>query len=128
HGAPYSLAVVTVMACIDERGRGLTMILDEWLLIETLDGSATWSVLAVGTAPRQWKSLSRTVPARLLPIVAAAHSTREPVERDLPKSRHAWSRQRARAIPVVGPDKSVHAVQFWVGAGEPGAPPPVAPY
>ncbi|MBF6171367.1 GAF domain-containing protein [Nocardia blacklockiae] len=104
------------------------MILDEWLLIETLGGPETWSVLAVGSAPRQWKSLARTVPSRLLPVLAAAVETREPVELELPRSRHAWSRQRARAVPVLGPDGEVYAVRFRVGDVTVAPVPPVAPF
>ncbi|GAB2689174.1 DUF5593 domain-containing protein [Nocardia thraciensis] len=104
----------------------MAMIVGEWLLIETLAGPETWSVLAVGTAPRQWKSLARTVPARLLPLVAAARATGRTVERELPKSRHSWSRQPARAVPVAGPDGCVHGVQFRAGGAAPR--PPVAPF
>ncbi|MBF6327491.1 GAF domain-containing protein [Nocardia transvalensis] len=103
------------------------MTIGEWLLIETLDGLESGSVLAVGTAPRQWKSLSRTVPARLLPLVAEAFESRLPVARELPRSRHAWSRRHARAVPIAGPDGCVHGVQFWVGGDDPPQPPPVAP-
>ncbi|NKY89176.1 GAF domain-containing protein [Nocardia veterana] len=101
------------------------MILGHWLLIETLDVPATWSVLAVDTSPRRWKSLARTVPARLMPILTAAAAGGETVERQLPKSRHAWSGHHACAIPRRGPDERVHAVQMWVGPGEPPPPPPV---
>jgi hypothetical protein len=104
------------------------MIPGQWLLIDTLARPETWSVLAVDTTPRPWKSLARMVPARLLPIVAAAHATRTAVERQLPKSRHAWSLLRARAIPVVAPDDCVHGVRFWVGAGDPPVPPRVAAF
>nr|WP_276514792.1 GAF domain-containing protein [Nocardia transvalensis] len=96
-------------------------------MIETLDEPETWSVLARGTTPREWKSLARTVPARLLPIVAAAHTTREPVERELPRSRHSWSGQRARAVPLLGPGDAVYAVLFRVGETN-RAPLPVAPF
>ncbi|KZM69207.1 GAF domain-containing protein [Nocardia terpenica] len=104
------------------------MIIEQWLLIETLDGPGTWSVLAVGTAPRRWKSLARTVSARLRPIVAAAHDCREPVARDLPRSRHPWSSRHARAIPVLGADGRVYGVRFWVGTGEPPEPPRVSSF
>lgn len=104
------------------------MIIEQWLLIETLDGPGTWSVLAVGTVPRRWKSLARTVSARLRPIVAAAHDCREPVARDLPRSRHPWSSRHARAIPVLGADGRVYGVRFWVGTGEPPEPPRVASF
>ncbi|WP_067674125.1 GAF domain-containing protein [Nocardia miyunensis] len=103
------------------------MGLGDWLLIETLGTAESWSVLAVGTAPRRWKSLARTVPGRVLPVIAAAHATGEPVERILPKSRHAWSEQPTRAIPVVGPDDHVHAVHVRVGEGD-SEPAPAAPY
>ncbi|MEV5649078.1 GAF domain-containing protein [Nocardia sp. NPDC052254] len=102
------------------------MILGHWLLIETLDVPATWSVLAVDTTPRRWKSLARTVPARLMPILTAAAVSGEIVERQLPKSRHAWSGHHARAVPLPGPDDRVHAVQMWVGPDTAPAPPPVA--
>ncbi|WP_280271059.1 GAF domain-containing protein [Nocardia wallacei] len=103
------------------------MTLGEWLLIETLSSPETWSVLTVGTVPRQWKSLARTVPARLLPVVTAAYDGREPVDRELPRSRHPWSQQRARALPLIGPGGAVHGVLFRVG-DTPAAPPPVAPF
>ncbi|WP_280363352.1 GAF domain-containing protein [Nocardia wallacei] len=103
------------------------MTLGEWLLIETLSSPETWSVLTVGTVPRQWKSLARTVPARLLPVVTAAYDGREPVDRELPRSRHPWSQQRARALPLIGPGGAVHGVLFRVGDA-PAAPPPVAPF
>ncbi len=102
------------------------MILGHWLLIETLDVPATWSVLAVDTAPRGWKSLARTVPARLMPILIAAAATGETVERQLPKSRHAWSGHHAVAVALPGPDDRIHAVQMWVGPDRPPPPPPVA--
>ncbi|AHH15769.1 hypothetical protein NONO_c09620 [Nocardia nova SH22a] len=102
------------------------MILGHWLLIETLDVPATWSVLAVDTAPRRWKSLARTVPARLMPILTAAAATGEVVDRQLPKSRYAWSGHHARAVALPGPDDRVHAVQMWVGPGRPPPPPAVA--
>ncbi|WP_227984273.1 GAF domain-containing protein [Nocardia spumae] len=102
------------------------MILGHWLLIETLDVPATWSVIAVDTVPRRWKSLARTVPARLMPILTAAAAGGETVERQLPKSRYAWSGHHACAIAVTGPDDRVHAVQMWVGPGRAPAPPPVA--
>lgn len=103
------------------------MDLGDWLLIETLGAPGTWSLLAVGTAPRQWKSLARTVPARVLPVVAAARASREPIERILPRSRYSWSQQRAQAIPVIGPGDEVHAVHLRVGAGDT-EPTPAAPY
>ena len=98
-----------------------------WLLIETLGAPESWSLVAVGTAPRQWKSLARAVPGRVLPVIAAAHATREPVERILPKSRHAWSQQRVQAIPVVGPGDRVYAVHVRVGEGDT-EPTSAAPY
>lgn len=104
------------------------MILEDWLLIDTLAAPDTWSVLAVGTSPRRWKSLARTVPARLIPIVTAAAAGAEVVEPRLPKSRQAWSGLLARAVPLSGPDDRVHAVQMWVGEGEPPPPPVVATY
>lgn len=110
---------------IDQEGAKF-VILGHWLLIETLDIPPTWSVLAVDTAPRRWKSLARTVPTRLMPILTAAAASGERVERQLPKSRHAWSGHHACAIALTGPDGRVHAVQLWVGPGEPPAPPPVA--
>ena len=102
------------------------MILGHWLLIETLDLPDTWSVLAVDTAPRRWKSLARTVPARLMPILTAAAATGETVERQLPKSRYAWSGHHACAIALPGPDDRIHGVQMWVGPDRPPTPPPVA--
>ncbi|RDI64480.1 GAF domain-containing protein [Nocardia pseudobrasiliensis] len=105
------------------------MIDDDWLLIETLDGFELASVLGVGTAPRQWKSLARTVPAQLFPVIAEAHERGVPVVRELPRSRYAWSGRQAYAIPVVGPSDRVHGVQFWVGdADDPPPRPGVAPF
>ncbi|WP_281181879.1 GAF domain-containing protein [Nocardia vaccinii] len=98
-----------------------------WLLVETLGAPGTWSLVAVGTAPRKWKSLVRAVPGPALPVIAAAHASGEPVERILPKSRHAWSQQRVRAVPVVGPDDRGYAVHIRVGEGDT-APTPAAPY
>lgn len=106
------------------------MDLGDWLLIETLGVPQSWSVLAVGTSPRQWKSLVRMVPGRVLPIIAAACAAKEPIERELPKSRYAWSQQRARAIPIVGPGDCVHGVHFRVSSGaddDDTAPTPAAP-
>ncbi|WP_280316451.1 GAF domain-containing protein [Nocardia wallacei] len=103
------------------------MTVGEWLLIETLGRPDTWSVLTVGTAPRQWKSLARTVPARLQSVVTAAVEGRAPVDRELPRSRHTWSQQRARALPLLGPGGTVHGVLFRVGDTR-AAPPPVAPF
>ncbi|WP_280261818.1 GAF domain-containing protein [Nocardia wallacei] len=102
------------------------MSVGDWLLIETLAGPESWSVLTVGTAPRRWKSLARSVPARLLPIVAAARATGRTVERELPPSRQWWSRQAARAIPLAGPDGCVYGVQFGVGVAT--RRPSVAPF
>ncbi|MCM6776123.1 DUF5593 domain-containing protein [Nocardia sp. CDC159] len=104
------------------------MIVGDWLLIETLNGLESASVLAVGTTPRRWKSLTRTVPTQLLVLVAEAFQRREPIVRELPRSRRAWSRQRARAIPVVGHDGWVHGLHFWVGGGDPPSRPAVAPF
>ncbi|MGF6887300.1 hypothetical protein ABIA39_004435 [Nocardia sp. GAS34] len=103
------------------------MDLGDWLLIETLGPPECWSVLAVGTSPRRWKSLARTVPGQVMPLVAAARAAGEPIERILPKSRHTWSQQPACAIPVVGPDDYVHAVHLRVGEGS-STPAPVGPY
>lgn len=97
-----------------------------WLLIETLDVPDNWSVLGVDTTPRNWKSLARTVPARLMPILTTAVANGTTVERQLPKSRHPWSECFARAVALPGPDERVHAVQMWVGRDDPPAPPPVA--
>ncbi|WP_216894457.1 GAF domain-containing protein [Nocardia alni] len=94
------------------------MDLGEWLLVETLGPPQTWSVLAVGTSPRHWKSLVRMVPGKLLPLIATACASREPVERILPTSRSAWSRKRALAIPLVGVGDWVHGVHFRVGEGD----------
>ena len=96
------------------------MALGDWLVIETLGAPECWSVLAVGTSPRHWKSLARTVPGQVMPVVAAARATGKPIERMLPKSRHAWSQQSAHAIPVVGPGDYVHAVHLRVGTGPAG--------
>lgn len=96
-------------------------MMGRWLLVETLGEPATWSVLAVDGSPRRWKSLPRTVPARLRSVLGAAHRTGGAVDLVLPDSRHVWSRARVRAEPVLGPDAAVHAVHLWTGAG---APPP----
>ncbi|MCX4096248.1 GAF domain-containing protein [Nocardia sp. alder85J] len=98
------------------------MKLEQWTLIETLGAPQTWSVVATGTAVRHWTSLPRAVPPPLLPMVTAAHATGKTVERRLPQSRSAWSGQRACAIPTVGPDGDVHAVQFRVGPDDPPEP------
>ncbi|MQY19583.1 GAF domain-containing protein [Nocardia macrotermitis] len=99
----------------------------DWLLIETLGAPESWSLVAVGTAPRQWKSLARTVPGPAMPIIAAARASGEPIEHPLPRSRHTWSQQRVRAVPVVGPDDRLYAVHVLVGEGDT-APTPAAPY
>ena len=103
------------------------MDLGGWLLIETLGAAESWSVLAVGNSPRRWKSLARTVPGQLRPLLVMARAAVEPVERILPRSRHVWSQQPARAIPVVGPGGCVHAVHLRVGPGDT-SPIAVAPY
>ncbi|GAA5081761.1 GAF domain-containing protein [Nocardia iowensis] len=99
------------------------MILGRWLLIETLGHVDTWSLLAVGTAPREWKSFQRAVSPRLQPLVAAAYTSGSIIDQELPQSRHNWSGQRILAVPLRGPDNRVHAVRLWVGTGAP--PPPV---
>ncbi|WP_245671487.1 GAF domain-containing protein [Nocardia amamiensis] len=104
-------------------GEGEIMIIGRWLLIETLGPVGTWSLLATGSAPRAWKSYRRAVPARLQRFVAAAHHSGAAVDHQLPPSRHAWSRRRLRAQPLLGPDSRVHAVRLWVGSD---APPPPA--
>ncbi|MFI5777192.1 GAF domain-containing protein [Nocardia sp. NPDC051570] len=105
------------------------MVVGDWLLIETFDGLEAASVLAVGSAPRQWKSLARTLPSQLLPMVVEAYERRAPTVRELPRSRHAWSRGHAHAIPLVGPSDRVHGLHFWVGqANEPPRRPRLAPF
>ncbi|WP_051022130.1 GAF domain-containing protein [Nocardia pneumoniae] len=99
------------------------MIIGHWLLIETLGPVGTWSLLAAGSAPRAWKSYRRAVPPRLQRFVTAAHHSGAAVDHQLPPSRHAWSRRRIRAQPLLGPGARVHAVRLWVGSGAP--PPPV---
>lgn len=81
----------------------------------------------MGTAPRKWKSLARAVPGPALTVIATAHATGAPIERILPKSRHAWSQRYVRAVPVVGPDGRVYAVHVRVGEGDT-EPTPAAPY
>ncbi len=98
-----------------------------WLLVETLGAPGTWSLVAVGTAPRKWKSLVRAVPGPALTVIAMAHATGAPVERILPKSRHAWSQRYVRAVPITGPDDRVYAVHVRVGEGDT-EPTPAAPY
>ncbi|MFD3428813.1 GAF domain-containing protein [Nocardia fluminea] len=104
------------------------MIVGRWQLVETLGASREWSMLTAGTAPREWASYQRAVPARLQPLIAAAHETGAPVEEVLPKSRNPWSGLRFRAVPVVWPDSSVHAVKVWVGAEIPTEELRVAPF
>ncbi|WP_433661742.1 GAF domain-containing protein [Nocardia sp. CA-128927] len=99
------------------------VILGRWLLIETLGHVDTWSLLAVGTAPREWKSFQRAVSTRLQPLVATAYTTGTSIDQQLPQSRHNWSGQRILVVPLHGPDDRVHAVRLWVGTGDP--PPPV---
>ncbi|MFC9440260.1 GAF domain-containing protein [Nocardia sp. NPDC057030] len=99
------------------------VILGRWLLIETLGHVDTWSLLAVGTAPREWKSFQRAVSTRLQPLVATAYTTGSSIDQQLPQSRHNWSGLRILVVPLHGPDNRVHAVRLWVGTGEP--PPPV---
>ncbi|WP_433680914.1 GAF domain-containing protein [Nocardia sp. CA-119907] len=103
------------------------MITERWLLIETLGRAEGWSVLAVGTAPRQWKSFHRAVPARLQPLVVVAHANGSVVDQVLPLSRQAWSGRRLRAVPIFGPDERVYAIHVWVGPGDPPPRPGVAP-
>ena len=91
------------------------MIIGQWQLVETLGRPETWSMLTTGTAPREWASYQRAVPARLRTLIAAAHETGEPVEKVLPKSRNPWSELRFRAVPVRWPDADTHAVKVWVG-------------
>ncbi|PXX66548.1 hypothetical protein DFR70_103297 [Nocardia tenerifensis] len=99
------------------------MILGRWLLIETLGHVDTWSLLAVGTAPREWKSFQRAVSPRLQPLVATAYTTGASIDQQLPQSRHNWSGLRIVVAPLHGPGGRVHAVRLWVGTGDP--PPPV---
>ncbi|MEV0293264.1 GAF domain-containing protein [Nocardia sp. NPDC050710] len=102
------------------------MNIGRWALVETLGPVGTWSLVWAGTTPKSWKSFDRAIPARLRPIVESAHACGAVVDRTLPRSRHAWSEQSARAVPVTGPDGRVHAVKLWVGgvaAPEPGVAP-----
>ncbi|TCJ94382.1 hypothetical protein DFR71_4981 [Nocardia alba] len=85
-------------------------------------------MLTAGTTPREWASYQRAVPARLQPLIAAAHQTGAPVEELLPKSRNSWSELRFRAVPVLWPDSSVHAVKVWVGPRAPAEELGVAPF
>ncbi|MGW6122178.1 GAF domain-containing protein [Nocardia sp. NPDC055165] len=104
------------------------VIIGRWQLVETLGTSRDWSMLTAGTAPREWASYQRAVPARLQPLIAAAHETGTPVEQMLPKSRNPWSELRFRAVPVLWPDSSVHAVKVWVGPEVPADELRVAPF
>ena len=74
------------------------MIIERWLLIETLGRADSWSVLAVGTTPRAWKSFHRVVPTRLQPLVAAAHATGQVVDQTLPPSRQLISVNRPSSL------------------------------
>ncbi|MGY4102231.1 GAF domain-containing protein [Nocardia sp. R16R-3T] len=104
------------------------MIIERWLLIETLGRVDNWSVLAIGTTPREWKSVQRAVPGRLQPLVAAAYTSGSVVDQVLPTSRQAWSGQYLRAVPLLGPDEQVYAIHLWVGPGDPPPAPGVAPF
>ncbi|WP_227998574.1 GAF domain-containing protein [Nocardia australiensis] len=104
------------------------MIIGRWLLIETLGRADTWSVLAVGTQPRAWKSFPRAVPGRLQPLVAEVHASKAALDQTLPLSRLGWSGRRLHAVPVVGPGENVHAVKLWVGDGDPPPEVGVAPF
>ncbi|MFX0580546.1 GAF domain-containing protein [Nocardia nepalensis] len=98
------------------------------MLVETLGGADSWSVLAVGTAPREWKSFQRAVPIRLQSLVAAAHASGSVVDQVLPLSRQAWSGRHLRAVPIIGQDKQVYGIHLWVGTGDPPPRPGVAPF
>ncbi|MFD3744553.1 GAF domain-containing protein [Nocardia sp. NPDC058633] len=91
------------------------MIIGRWQLVETLGTPRSWSMLTAGTTPREWASYQRAVPARLQPLIAAAHDTGMPVDEILPKSRNPWSELRFRAEPVPWPGAPAHAVKVWVG-------------
>ncbi|MFI7526860.1 GAF domain-containing protein [Nocardia salmonicida] len=104
------------------------MIIGRWQLVETLGTPQTWSMLTAGTTPREWASYQRAIPARLQPLIAAAHETGAPVEEVLPKSRNAWSESRFRAVPVRWPDGDTHAVKVWVGPDVPAEELRVAPF
>ncbi len=104
------------------------MIIGRWLLIETLGHVDTWSLLAVGTAPREWKSFQRAVSTRLQPFIAAAYTGGTVIDQELPQSRHDWSGQHLRVVPLHGPDGRVHAVRLWVGSAEPPEPVGVAAF
>ncbi|MFI7671432.1 GAF domain-containing protein [Nocardia sp. NPDC049526] len=104
------------------------MIIERWLLIETLGRVDSWSVLAIGTTPREWKSFQRAVPSRLQPLVAAACASGSVVDQVLPPSRQVWSGRRLRAVPISGPDERVYAIHLWVGPGDPPPAPGVAPF
>ncbi|WP_433713545.1 GAF domain-containing protein [Nocardia sp. CA-084685] len=104
------------------------MIIERWLLIETLGRVDSWSVLAIGTSPREWKSFQRAVPGRLQPLVATAYASGSMVDQVLPTSRQAWSGQHLRAVPILGTDQQVYAIHLWVGAGDPPPAPGVAPF
>ncbi|MGY0503294.1 GAF domain-containing protein [Nocardia sp. FBN12] len=104
------------------------MLIGRWQLVETLGAPPTWSMLTSGTTPREWASYQRAIPARLQPLIAAAHETGAPVEEVLPKSRNPWSEHRFRAVPVVWPDAPTHAVKVWVGPEVPEEELSVAPF
>ncbi|MFG1768186.1 GAF domain-containing protein [Nocardia salmonicida] len=108
--------------------RGSHVIIGRWQLVETLGTPQTWSMLTAGTTPREWASYQRAIPARLQPLIAAAHETGAPVEEVLPKSRNAWSESRFRAVPVRWPDGDTHAVKVWVGPDVPAEELRVAPF
>ncbi|MFD4354850.1 GAF domain-containing protein [Nocardia sp. NPDC058518] len=104
------------------------MIIGRWQLVETLGTPQTWSMLTAGTTPREWASYQRAIPARLQPLIAAAHDTGAPVEEVLPKSRNPWSELRFRAVPVLWPGSTAHAVKVWVGPEVPRDELRVAPF
>ncbi|MFG1794355.1 GAF domain-containing protein [Nocardia sp. NPDC049149] len=104
------------------------MITERWLLIETLGHVHSWSLLAVGTSPREWKSFQRAVATRFQHLIGAAFASGAVIDEELPQSRHSWSGQRIRVVPLPGPDGRAHAVRLWVGAGEPPPPAGVAAF
>lgn len=104
------------------------MIVGRWQLVETLGPPESWSMLTAGTAPREWASYLRAIPAPVQQLVAEVHANGTAGEAVLPVSRRAWSGLRVRAVPVCRPGAAPHGVQVWAGEGDPPPALAVAPF
>lgn len=83
-----------------------------------------FTVIAEGSRPRKWASLSRTRPdlgATLVAEVAGAvdRCVESAVEDEISVDTRSYGRAHIAVIPIIGGYGDVHGVHLWVGRGAP---------